>query len=155
MTDGGRRGDSKYRSAARHRAAWRLWIGAGSRRRSARQAIDPICGGGVTLGRCFTICRAQCPVRLSSARSWPLLSRKAGQASAPRAAVCPVLVRAGHSRGQRASPVRMEAQSIPIRLSVTQRRRSLPTGIREANPRRRPWMQRASWQLEEATHHQG
>jgi len=24
MTDGGRRGDSKYRSAARHRAAWRL-----------------------------------------------------------------------------------------------------------------------------------
>jgi hypothetical protein len=23
MTDGGRRGDSKYRSAARHRAAWR------------------------------------------------------------------------------------------------------------------------------------
>ncbi len=24
MTDGGRRGDSKYRGAARHRAAWRL-----------------------------------------------------------------------------------------------------------------------------------
>jgi len=24
MTDGGRRGDSKYRFAARHRAAWRL-----------------------------------------------------------------------------------------------------------------------------------
>jgi hypothetical protein len=29
MTDGGRRRDSKYRSAARHRAAWHLRIGAG------------------------------------------------------------------------------------------------------------------------------
>jgi hypothetical protein len=32
MTDGRRRRDSKYRSAARHRAAWHLRIGAGSRR---------------------------------------------------------------------------------------------------------------------------
>ena len=57
VTDGGRRGD-RNSQRGRHRAAWACEL-AWARCRSAREAIDPICREGITLGRIFTTDRIQ------------------------------------------------------------------------------------------------
>ena len=94
MTDGGQRGHCKHRSAARHRAAWRLVGGGPDVHRQIKLLI--ICVGRGDLGRLFSRKKSLLRyIRLASAfgaRDFPISTRSTFADILPASAHVPTLI---------------------------------------------------------------